>query len=123
MTAIAANYPTNHHVRFPWLLALVLAAVVVGTLYSHAIARHAQDAVNARRCFDERGNSQRWYNPFRDNYVLVCVEGDNLYLRVVRRIRGKLEELTSYRKDGYHTLEDLGKYLDDQGAVMEWARP
>lgn len=127
MATIAAPYPTTERrpARFPWLLLLIVfAAVVVGTRYSHALARHAQDAVDARRCFDQHGPVMRFYNPFRDVYIMVCQErdGDPIYLRVLRRIRGKVEEITSYRKDRYYHVEDITKYLEDQGAILEWIK-
>lgn len=116
---------TSRRGGFPWLLLIVLAAVVVGLQYSHAVARHGSDAADAARCFDQHGNVMRWYNPFRDTYILVCQEapGEPVYLRVVRMIRGKVEELTRYRKDNCYWLEDIAKVLEDQGAVLQWVKP
>lgn len=117
---------TSRRGGFPWLLLLiVLAAVVVGLQYSHAVARHGSDAINAAKCFDQHGITQRWYNPFRDTYILVCQEapGEPVYLRVVRMIRGKVEELTRYRKDNCYWLEDIAKILEDQGAILQWVKP
>lgn len=109
--------------RFPWALVVVLAAVVVGIGLSHAL-KHGQDAIDARNCFDQDGNAMRWFNPFKESYVMVCQERDGgpVYLRVLRRIQGKVEEFTAYRKDGVYHLEDMAKILEDQGAILEWTR-
>lgn len=127
MTSMAQTYPAAIHRKsgFPWLLVLLaLAAVVVGTQYSHAVARHGAGAEAARRCFDQHGNAMRWYNPFRDNYILVCQErpGEQVYLRIVKRINGKIQELTTYPKDHVYWLEDIAKILEDQGAVLQWVK-
>lgn len=126
MSAITAPYPTTERrpARFPWMLLVAMAAVAVGLAYSHALTRHQQGAIDAQNCFDQHGNAMRYYNPFRDVFILVCQErpGEQVYLRIVRLIRGKVEEITKYPKDNCYWLEDLAKVLEDQGAVLEWMR-
>jgi hypothetical protein len=124
MQAIAYQTKPIHPPRFPWLLVVAFVAVAVGLTVSHALTRHQQGAIDARNCFDQHGNAMRWYNPFRDNYIMVCQErpGEQVYMRIIRRINGKLEELTAYPKDHCYWLEDVAKILEDQGSVLEWTR-
>mgnify|MGYP006921298006 CR=1 FL=1 len=101
----------------------VLAVVVIGTALSHAV-KHGLDAIAARECFDRHGQVQLWWNPVRNNFVSVCQdESGNIFLRIIKQIQGKPEEITAFRKDGYHYLEDLAKLLRDQGGILRWSKP
>ena len=122
---LAAACPTSEPTRFPWLLlAIALAAVVVGTQYSHALERHKQGAIDAQRCFDDKGHSFVTYNPFKDSYVYGCQDDTGqVYYRVLRYIKGRLEEISKYPKSQCFSLDEGLQILLDQGAEIRWIKP
>lgn len=96
----------------------------IGTQYSHAIEEHQYDAIRAQNCFDKYGHAQIWYNWFRDNWLYVCQdETGQVFLKVVKKLFGRLEELTKYPKDMVFNLEDIEKILIDQGSELKWIKP
>lgn len=123
-TTLPYRPTSNSPARFPLKgVVIFVFAVAVGIALSHALI-HGKDAIDARNCFDNRGPVMRWFNPFRETYIMVCQEQDGgpVYLRVLRRVKGKIEEITAYRKDQVFHLEDMAKILEDQGAVLEWVK-
>lgn len=125
MATTTANYRTSH--GGGWLLILLLAVTVitatVGYAYDHA-AKHGPDALRAQECFDRLGHNAVYFNPGRDNWLYICQdEGGNIFIRVVKLINGKLEQLTQYRKAGYRSMADLDELLTDAGDVLSWVRP
>lgn len=104
------------------LTLLILLAVTGGLALSHA-TKHRGDAITTRNCIDKNGVDLSYFKTDTRNVQLCFIGLDAtgkftaLGIRVLEKINGKWEELTSYMNRDITTLEGAVGYADmDMGS-------
>lgn len=100
-----------------WIVG-ILALLTFGFLISHAVERHADDALAARECFG-KDNYELYFNPVTRYAARTCItpDGENA-VQVFKWMDGRWEELTAYI---YRNGKDVVLYLVETGFVaLEW---
>jgi hypothetical protein len=81
---------------------------------SHAEAKHGEDAVEARQCFENGHGADVYYYKTDTRSVGLCViPGKGLAIRVFEKINQKWEEITAYIKEGEFTKDAALSFADN----------
>jgi hypothetical protein len=106
------------------LIIILMVVTVAVTGISHAVVKHAQEALQVRDCL-ERGNGglhiENWYRAEDEHYLQVCqFDNGEFGLRVSIREGGKPQEITAFILRQYKTLLELHRYMINSGATIIW---
>ena len=109
------------------LMLLALAAIATSMpaagqllLSDHPIERHGfTDTQLVRKCLNDNGPMQVWYNPTTDRHAMLCEVFPSLFgMQIVQQdADGFWHEITAFIKDKMRTLIQVEKYLKNAGYV------
>lgn len=111
-TAVMQQPAGRFPVKFLFLLfvlALAFAALVYGT---HAVERHGSDATAVRRCLENGGGIENWFNPETNREATICQLQDGRYGIQIHRFG---REVTSFIKNKLRRLDQVQRYLSNRG--------
>lgn len=125
MATISVTYQERRTNPKPFLILFLLAlvsATVVGLMFSHGTAKHGASAETVRQCLDDKGQI-RTYDLDYDKKARICeIEPGMFGIQIIRKYKGKWEEITAYVADQFNTLEQIDAYLRDMGYVLRWTK-
>ena len=114
MTTLAISLPVYPRRRPLPLLPLVLACVVVATIYcAHAVASHPSAAQAVRDCMENQGPVAHLHNPDnnRDYYICEIEPGKYGVQILIKDSDGNYHEISSFIKNKMRLLEDVIRYV------------
>jgi hypothetical protein len=115
------NPPLNHIPVIGIMMCVLL--FMVGTVYSHAVTKHADDALRVRECLNDKGHMQVWYNFENQHYLRLCEVQPGMFgIQVLARIDHQWQEISGFVKEKFHRLEQVERYLTNSGAVKVWPK-
>lgn len=117
MSTLAINYPACPYRRHSSpLLPLILACVVIATIYcAHAVAQHSSAAQAVRECMNNQGPVAHLVNPGvtpqRDYFVCEIEPGKYGVQILIKDSQGNWREVTSFVKNKMTHLADVIRYI------------
>jgi hypothetical protein len=98
------------------LFALLVVASIAVEYGLHSVEKHNEKAVAVRECVQQGKVLGTWINPENGRKALICQVGDNLFGIMI--MKGKFE-ITSFLKEKLKSVNDVFRYLSNQGYVLE----
>lgn len=94
------------------LLLLIVSILSAIVLNSHAFDRHGDQAWEVRNCISGGGTIDTWINPDTSRLAHICqIESNRFGIQIEKAGR----EITSFVKNKLKNLEQIHRYLANQG--------
>jgi hypothetical protein len=119
MTAITYERETGYpFMPFLFLFGLVILAATIGLSISHAVTKHAADAIAVRNCIDN-GNPTTLYKASKSKFIQICmIDSSTFGIRVIKKTGGnRYEEVTAYIKTALKSFGDVLQYVKNNKLV------
>ncbi len=119
MTSIASERNLGFpKIPFLFLIGLTILAATIGVSISHAVTKHAQDAIIVRNCIDN-GNPTSLYQASKSKFIQICmIDPTTFGIRVIKKTGGnRYEEVTAYIKNTLKSFDDVLQYVKDNKLV------
>lgn len=96
---------------------VVCLAVALVAVSIHALEKHGTEADAVYQCMESRGPIQTWSRD--DRLIHVCEVDPGVFGLVIESLDGN--PITAFIRNKAKCLADVMRYLERQGAVLEWS--
>lgn len=109
----------NFNFRAVWVFVVIVLAVTIGTIYSHATLKHdTWEVAKVRNCINDPNSLKLFfYSPNDDKYIILCQLAKNKWGKQVSRWDSisKYQETTAYIEHRLKSDADILKWIAKEG--------